>query len=51
LKSVEALLGHQSQVRSTYRTKTNPNADLAIDPKKVKYDRVIGHGGNLLLNF
>ena len=44
-KSLEALVGHQSQVRSTYQTKTAPNANEEINPKKIKYDKVIGQGG------
>jgi hypothetical protein len=45
LKTVNALLGHQSDMRSTYRAKSDPTSTLEINPKKIKYERVIGHGG------
>lgn len=44
-KSLAGLLDHQSDIRSTYQTKTSPNAALEIDPKKVKYEEIIGRGG------
>jgi hypothetical protein len=50
IKSLESLLGHQSSVRATYQTKTAPGADLEINPKKIKYDKVIGHGGITVFN-
>lgn len=45
VKYLEKLLGHQLNSRSSYKTKTAPNAGLEIDPQKIKYDKVIGHGG------
>jgi hypothetical protein len=39
------LISHQTNVRTTYQTKTDPNAPMEINPKKVKYEEVIGHGG------
>jgi hypothetical protein len=50
MKSMLNLLGHQSNVRDTYQTKTDPNAPMVIDPKKVSYVEVIGHGGNAVLD-
>jgi hypothetical protein len=44
-KSLDALVGHQTKVRSTYRTKTDPYATAEINPKSIQYDRIIGHGG------
>jgi hypothetical protein len=49
LKSMLNLLGHQNNVRATYQTKTDPNAPLVINPKKVSYVEVIGHGGKAVL--
>jgi hypothetical protein len=45
VKSIDVLVNHQSNVRSTYQTITAPDASLEIDPKRVKYEVVIGHGG------
>ena len=47
-KSLEGLLGHQSDIRATYQTKTSPKEALEIDPLKVKYEVIIGRGGNSL---
>jgi hypothetical protein len=47
MKTLEALVGHQTIVRSTYQTKTAPSAALEIDPEKIKYETVIGRGGRL----
>jgi hypothetical protein len=47
LKAMENLLKHQTNVRATYQTKTAPDASLTINPKRVKYECVIGHGGIL----
>jgi hypothetical protein len=44
-KTLESLVGHQTDVRSTYQTKTSPTAALEMDPRKVKYDKIIGRGG------
>jgi hypothetical protein len=44
LKTVNALVSHQSNMRSTYRAKTDPTSTLEINPKKIVYDTVIGHG-------
>ena len=45
LETMGNLVSHQTNVRSTYQTKTDPNAPMEINPKKVKYEEVIGHGG------
>ena len=50
MKSLEGLLGHQANVRSTYQTKTAPTAALVIDPKKIKYETIIGRGGRSDIN-
>ena len=39
-ETMDNLISHQTNVRSTYQTKTDPNAPMEINPKKV-----IGHGG------
>jgi hypothetical protein len=46
LKTVEGLIGHQAKVRATYQTKTAPTAAIEINPKKVRYEKIIGRGGN-----
>ena len=46
IKTMESLIGHQANVRSTYKTKTAPTEALEIDPKKIKYEMIIGQGGN-----
>jgi hypothetical protein len=46
LETLETMPGHQSDVRSTYQTKTAPTADLEINFKKVKYEKIIGRGGS-----
>jgi len=46
LLSIEGLLNHQTSVRTTYQTKTAPGAALELNPKKIKYEKVIGRGGN-----
>jgi hypothetical protein len=43
--AVEGLIGHQSRVRSTYQTKTAPNATIELNPKKIKYEAIIGREG------
>jgi hypothetical protein len=45
MKNVEGLIGHQTRVRATYQTKTAPTAAIEIDPKKIKYEEIIGRGG------
>lgn len=45
VKYLQDFLKQQSEARSTYKTKTAPTAALEIDSKKIKYDKVIGHGG------
>lgn len=44
-KTLVNLLGHQSDIRSTYQTKTAPTASSELDPKKIRYEKIIGQGG------
>jgi hypothetical protein len=44
-QAMDNLISHQTNVRSTYQSKTDPNAPMEINSKKVKYEEVIGHGG------
>jgi hypothetical protein len=44
-KTLESLVGHQTNVRSTYQTKSAPTAALEMDHRKVKYEKIIGRGG------
>ena len=48
--SLELLLGHQSDTRSTYQTKTSPQETLEINPKRIKYESIIGRGGSVNSN-
>jgi hypothetical protein len=45
LRTVEGLIGHQTMVRATYQTKTAPTAAIEINPKRIKYEEIIGRGG------
>jgi hypothetical protein len=45
LNTLGSLLTDQAKMRLSYKTKTAPNDVLEIDPARVKYDKVIGHGG------
>jgi hypothetical protein len=45
--SLDTLLDRQSHSRSTYQSRTAASEPLQIDPKKVKYQTVIGRGGKL----
>ena len=50
IKSLQGLVQHQSKVRSTYQTKTAPDAPLEMNPKKFKFERIIGCGGKSCLH-
>lgn len=41
IKSLESMLGQQSRMRSTYQTKTAPTAALEINPKKIRYEKIV----------
>jgi hypothetical protein len=50
MKNVEGLIAHQTKVRATYQTKTAPTAAIEINPKKIRYDKIIGRGGSYCFN-